>query len=365
MSPIPPKKQLAGIRRIAHAENSREGFVPLDRNERTEDFPPEAIEEIRALVTPFLLRSYPEPEPLYRELARWLGVSRDQLLLAWGADGGLRAIFDTYVEQGDEVVHAVPSYGMNPVYCAIAGAVERPVPFRADLSLPLEDILKAVNPRTKLVLLANPNQPIERLYTQAELERLLAACSKNGALLVLDEAYHHFCPETGLPLLASHDNLILARTFSKAFGLAGLRLGYLVSQAPNIANLEKVRPMYEAHAFAIAAARYLLKNDRLMKEYVGQVNESRKLLLEALNKAGIQAGGRWGNSVLAELPASLPAAEIAAAFKKKNLLVRAETTPPLSNHLRITLGSPAQTQQFIVCFEEALQSGETPARGRL
>lgn len=352
MTFIPPKKPLLGVRRIPHSEETREGFEPMDRNERTVDFPPQVMEEIRRLITPFDLRAYPEPEAFYEQLARWLGISREMLLLSAGADGAFRMIFDALVRPGDEVVRAVPSYGMFPVYCDLAQAASRPVAFGQDLSLPLEKILGAITPHTRLVVLANPNQPIERAYNEDECRQLLDRCKRHGALLVMDEAYHHFCDLTALPLLKDHGNLVVVRTFSKAFGLAGLRLGFLVSSKENVRRIEQFRPMYEAHSVAVAIGSYLLKNDYLMKEYVVQVKEARRFLREAIRGLQIPAYGEQGNSLLAALPWELSAAEAAAGLKKRGFLVRAETMPPLSNHLRITLGTPEQAKRFF----EALKS---------
>ena len=339
------------VKRTPHAAGTREGLEAMDRNERTVDFPPQVLEDIRRLITPFTLRAYPEPEAFYRQLADWLGVPREMLLLSAGADGAFRMIFDAFVKPGDEVVHAVPSYGMFPVYCELSNALSRPVSFDAELSLPLEKILSAITSKTKLVVLANPNQPIERIFDETECRQLLERCKRSGALLVLDEAYHHFCDVTALPLLKGHENLVVVRTFSKAFGLAGFRLGYLVSSRENVQRIEQFRPMYETHSAALAVGGYLLKNDHLMKEYVAQVKESRRFLLEALRGLQIPAYGKWGNSILAALPAEIPAAETGAGLKRKGFLVRVETAPPLSNHLRITLGTLEQARRFFTAFE--------------
>ena len=276
------------------------------------------------------------------------------LLLSAGADGAFRMIFDAVVERGDEVVHAVPSYGMFQIYCELSSAVSKPVSFEEDLSLPLEKILGAITPRTKLVILANPNQPVERAYTEAECRQLLDRCKHQGAWLVMDEAYHHFCDLTALPLLKEDGNLVVVRTFSKAFGLAGLRLGFLASRSEKIEQLVQFRPMYEAHSAALAVGSYLLRNDHLMKEYVAQVKHSRQFLVEALRGLQIPAHGRWGNSILVALPAEIPAPEIGAGLKQKGFLVRAETSPPLKNHLRITLGTPEQAKRFFAAFENLM-----------
>jgi len=341
------------VTRIPHASGTRQGFELMDRNERIVDFPPHVMEEIRRLIAPFSLRAYPEPEAFYERLAHWLGVPREALLLSAGADGAFRMIFEAFVKPGDEVVHAVPSYGMFPVYCDLAKAVSRPVAFGEDLSLPLEKILDAITPKTKLVLLANPNQPIERVYDEAECRQLLAQCKRRGAILVMDEAYHHFCDLTAMPLLKEYGNLVVVRTFSKAFGMAGLRLGFLVSSKENVRRVEQFRPVYEAHSAALAVGGYLLKNDHLMREYVIQVKEARQFLREAIRGLQIPAYGEQGNSILVAFPREIPAAEAAAGLKKKGFLVSIPSTkPPLTNHLRITLGTLEQAQRFFAVFEE-------------
>ena len=170
----------------------------------------------------------------------------------------------------------------------------------------------------------------------------------------MDEAYYPFGNVTAVPLVKEYSNLIVARSFSKAFGIAGVRLGYLVSQEENIRQIDKVRPMYETHSLALAIGGYLLDNDHRMKSYVAQVEESRRLLQGALEKLHLRTHGQRGNSILVELPAQLSAEKLRQQLRSKKFLVRAETAAPLSNHLRITLGSPEQAKRLAVAFQEIL-----------
>lgn len=352
---VPPRPDLEKVQRVPHAVASRQGLEAMDRNERTSDFPRGVMADLRRLLTPYLFRAYPEPEPLYQKLAAWLELPREQILLTAAADGGLRSIFDTFIQPGDEVVSVSPSYAMIPVYCGLTGAVLHAAPFEPDLSLPIEPILERIGSRTKLVLLANPNQPIERVYDESELRTLLDACERTGALLVMDEAYHHFCPVSAVSFLSKSRNLVVVRTFSKAFGIAGLRIGYLLSRPENIAHLNKVRPMYETHSFAIAVALYLLDHPGLVHSYVAEVRESLEFLRHGLQGFGFKPHGRWANSLLLSLPAGLSAPRIGAALREKGFCVRVDATPPLSNHLRITVGPMEQTQRFLHTLELILE----------
>lgn len=352
MPPPLPKPRFERVNRCARAPETRRGFELMDRNERTSELPARVVEEIRQRITDFTLRASPEPEPLCEKIAAWLGVSRDMLLLTMGSDAALRMAHECYAGEGDEALSLSPSFALFPIYAGLAGAEPRRVPFRADLSLPLEDVLKAITLRTRVVALANPNQPIERLFTPEETRRLLEACKRAGAMLVMDEAYHHFCDATALPLLKEYDNLIVTRTFSKAFGLAGLRLGFLVSRPENIANLSKLRPLYDVHAVAVAAGLTMLENPEVMLDYVRQTREGIVALKEGFGKMGIKTFGGQSNSILAALPPGLFPAECAKALKRKGFLVRAESEPPLTNHLRITAGPREQAQRLLAAFEQ-------------
>lgn len=356
MPPPSPKPRFDKVSRCGRPAETRKGCELMDRNERTVELPPEVVEDIRKRITEFTLRASPEPEPLYERLAAWLGVPRDMLLLTMGSDAALRMAHECYVGEGDEAVSLAPSFAMFLVYAGIAGAEPRRVPFRGDLSLPLEDILGAITPRTRVVALANPNQPVERLFTTEETRRLLEACRRVRAMLVMDEAYHHFCDATALPLLKEHDNLIVTRTFSKAFGLAGLRLGFLVSQPENIRSISKLRPMYDVHAVAVEAGLYMLEHEEIMRDYVRQVREGIAALKEGFGKMGLQTFGSHSNSILVALPAGLAPAECAKALKRKGFLVRAESEPSLTNHLRITAGPREQAQRLLAAFEQTVMA---------
>ncbi len=359
---LSPKPYLEKVDRCGRPTEPRQGYEPMDRNERTVEFPPEVVEEIRRRITSCLLRASPEPEPLYAKLAEWLGLSRDMLLLAQGSDAALRMAHECYAGPGDEVLSVTPSFAMYPVYARLAGAEPRQVRFRDDLTLPLEEILGWINRRTRVVVLANPNQPVERVFSDREIQTLLEACQRSGTMLVLDEAYHHFCEATALPRLKEYSNLIITRTFSKAFGMAGLRLGYLIARPEVVGHLSKLRPMYEVHSVAAAVGLYLLEHEEIMRDYVRQVREGLPALSEGLSRMGLKSHGGQSNALLAALPVGLPAAECARALKEKGFLVRAESEPPLTNHLRITVGPREQAERFLSALDQVISARRRAGR---
>lgn len=349
-----PKKHLRDLERTAYPIKSRSAKVTLDRNERTVDFPPELIEELRGLLTGFVLRAYPEMDQFYEALSQWSGFSADQLLATDGADGGLHRVFATYVSKGDEVVVLSPSYSMYPVYCRMYGAHMHSLTFDENLDLPFEKVFASARPGVRLLALANPNQPIESCYPLDELRRLAKRCAKYDILLMVDEAYYHFCAITAAPLIREFESVVVVRTLSKAFGLAGLRIGYLIAAAPTIKTLRALKPIYEVNHLNAAIAAHLLKNPKVMEDYVASVRSGRNVLKEFFAGYKCEMYGQHTNTVLVRLPKTVPAHSLTSALHSVGWLVKAETERPLSNHLRITIGPVEQMKRLCQLIEPYL-----------
>lgn len=352
---ILPKKSLRNIERIAHPVKLRSGKVTLERNERTIDFPPEVIEDLRALMTGFVLRAYPEMDEFYDALSEWSGFSTGQLLATDGADGGLHRVFATYVSEDQEVVVLSPSYAMYPVYCQLYGARMRILTFNENLELPFEKVLVSATPGTRLIALVNPNQPIECCYTLEEIRTLAERCADHDILLLVDEAYYHFCTVTAASLIREFENVIIARTFSKAFGLAGLRIGYLIAAPPAIKALRALKPIYEINHLNAAIATYFLRQYSIVEEYVAAVQAGREVMTEFFLRYGCTVHGRYSNTILVGLPKQWSAPFLAEALSDVGWIVRAEAQDLIPNHLRITIGPGGQMRQLCALIEPYLK----------
>ena len=178
-------------------------------------------------ISPLALASYPESGELYRKLGQWINVNPECLLLTPGSDGAIRLIFETFVEQNDLVVHTFPTFAMYSVYCKMFGAKTWLVEYRwteVGPSLDLETIFEILrHHKPKLLCIPNPDSPTGTVVFPEVLREILAECESAGTVLLLDEAYHPFYEESAVPWIENSRNLIIARTFSKAFGVAGLR----------------------------------------------------------------------------------------------------------------------------------------------
>lgn len=327
----------------------------LDRNERTSGIPRAAFEEMLSGITPDFLTLYPESGRLYKKMARWIGVSENQILLTNAADLAIKQVYEVTVNPGDEVVIQDPTYAMYPVYTDMFQGKAVKLGFNDDLSFPLERILDAINAKTKLVCLANPNQPIESYFGLKDLERIASKAEEHGAYFLVDEAYYHFCDVTAVPLLKDHENVVIVRTFSKAFGLANLRIGYLLSTERNIADLTRVKPINEANGFAMHCAEYLIDHFEHVQNYVDEVAASRRMLKENLAKLDMKTFSDHGNSMVIELPRQTDVRRLNALLLNDKFLVKGPFDKPLDHHLRITLGTRDLMEKFWESFRSAYQ----------
>jgi len=283
---IEPRSLLKNVSRaLTNTENRIGKGMRLDHNERTTPLPEKIVQEVWKTISPEELVAYPALEGLYRKLAKSLGVPREMLLLTSGSDTGIRMVFDTYVNPGDEVISLNPSYGMFAVYGDMFGAKKNFLEYNIDFSLPANRITDKINSKTKLVILADPNHTGTAMLQQ-DIISVIEKAAKVGALVLVDEAYHYFYEKTMMGFISRFDNLIIARSLSKAFGIAALRVGYLVSREGNIQNLYKVKLTHDITSVSAKFTEYFLDYPAIAKEYVKDVNEGKEYLTREFSRIG-------------------------------------------------------------------------------
>jgi histidinol-phosphate aminotransferase len=328
----------------------RDGSLRLDFNENTVGCSPCVLDALRAALDGPTLTMYPEYGKAIRELARFFGVLPDEILLTNGTDEAIQVLVHGYVEARDEVILPRPSYAMYRFYAESVGAAVREVDHRPpDLAFPLEEMLRVTGNSTRAVMIANPNNPTGAGVDLDGIERLLQAASQ--AAVLIDEAYFEFSGVTALPLLSRYPNLFVSRTFSKAYGLAALRIGCLFSQAGNIACLRKAQSPYSVNALAAVAARAAAGDPGYVRRYVEDVIAARKLLCRGLRNLGIRYYPSRANFVLIDVGPR--AAELCCRLKGHGVLVR-DRTHELPGCLRITVGTAEQVERLLGLFEELL-----------
>jgi len=352
---------LADVVRLPEGGKERRGLIPLDRNERLAPLPDVFLDELRAGLDSVLLTEYPVLDGLYADLSAWLGVPRESLLLTTGSDAAFRAAFQAYVEPGDGVVLLEPSYAMYRVYARLFRADVRPVEFGPGHALEPESLLERIGPGVKLVLIANPNQPTGTLIEPEVLRVAVEQGAEHGALVMIDEAYFPFSGVTMIDRLGEHSNLVITRTFSKAHGLAGLRVGVLAASEEVASTLFKVRSVYDVNAVAALAARTALAHPEIADDYVREVDAGRDVLVERARALGLEPLPSPTNFLQIRVSESVEPTALIDALRDRGYLVRGPFNhPSLAGCVRVTLGPPELMARFAEALEQALEA----TRGR-
>ena len=275
------------------------GLMWLDKNENIDPELTAITSKILAQLPVAALYSYPDSGPFYHKLGNYLGVGADHLLLAAGSDGVIRSVFEAFINQGDVVVHTQPTFAMYMVYCRMYGAQAVVMEYEpSDLGpfLPVDRVVETIaRSKPKLVCLPNPDSPTGTVFSPLEMRSIIEAAGEAGAIILIDEAYHPFYSNSVLPWVDENPHLVVARTFSKAWGLAGLRIGYAVA-SPQIANLlHKVRPMYEVNTLGIYFVERMLDYSEEMLASVKRVNAGKNDFLTAMADLGFKTFRAEGN----------------------------------------------------------------------
>jgi histidinol-phosphate aminotransferase len=346
LAPPPPTPVVAALRRTPEA-TPEDGLVRLNRNERLEPLPAWFVDRIRGALDGDLLTGYPSTDSLYERLSEWLGVARERLLLTAGSDSAVRAVYQALLRPGDGVVSLEPSYAMYQVYAQMfqAQAVEITIPRSLEVDRP--QLLEAIRPGVRLVMLANPNQPTGTLLEEEFLLRVLERAARIQALVAVDEAYFPFSRHTMLPYIEEFPNLLVIRTLSKAAGLAGLRVGFAAGHPEVVQNLWKLRPAEDINAMAILCAREMLAVPELIEDCVANVDAGKETLAVVASELGLEPLPTATNFMLLRVPSPMTPGALVAALHDEGFLVRGPFGAPcIADCIRVTLGPPALMSQF-------------------
>jgi len=320
----------------------------LDFNENTVGCSPRVIEALKEGAQAASLAVYPEYGEAKQAIARYFRVQPEEFVLTNGTDEAIQVFINTYVDDGQEVVVLKPAYAMYRFYAEVAGAAIREVEYpQPDLEFPLQDVLDAITPQTRAVLLANPNNPTGTGISLLGIERILKRARK--AAVLVDEAYYEFSGVTALTEIQRVPNLFVCRTFSKVFGMAAMRLGCLFSHPANISYLHKAQSPYSVNSLAVVAARAAVEDHSYIEMYVAEVLAARELLCVGLEKLGIRYIPSSANFVLGNF--GKRAIEVRDALRGQAILVR-DRSYEAPGCVRITVGTREQTRRLLTALEE-------------
>ena len=320
----------------------------LDFNESAIGCSPRVLARLRSLDAELLAR-YPEREPVEKEVANFFQLDPAQVLLTNGVDEAIHLLCSTYLDPADEALIVVPTFAMYAIFAKAEAARVIPVQAADDFAFPLNEVLAKITASTRLIAVANPNNPTGAAVPRDSLLQI-AQAAPHAALLV-DEAYFEFHGETLIDEMRINqtsrlENLFVARTFSKAYGLAGLRIGILAGPARQMDMVRRVASPYSVNAAALAVLPDALHDQEFVTDYVQQVIRNREKLQRELAQLGLHYWPSHANFVLVRIGPSH--AEFVQALRDRGILVRDRNSDPgCEGCVRLTVGTDEHTQTLI------------------
>jgi histidinol-phosphate aminotransferase len=347
---LKPQESIAALDPYRSPIASREG-LSLDLNENLAGCSPRVLARLRTLGTADIAR-YPQREIGERLVANFLGVNPEAVLLTNGVDETLCLLFSTYLRAGCELIFSDPTFVMYPILGQAFGAQLVRVPAGEDFAFPAAEILNCISLRTHGIAIANPNNPTGTVAAPADLLRIVEAAP--DAAVLIDEAYFEFYGETVLAELPRHQNLFIARTFSKAYGLAGLRLGALIGPPEQIEFIRRFCSPFNVNAVALACLEEALADQDFVREYVAQVKQGREQIAKLCEELRLQYWPSSANFVLVRV--GKRAGAMIDGMRRRGIMVRdSSASPGCEGCVRITVPTSQQIKEVLEAIRQALK----------
>jgi histidinol-phosphate aminotransferase len=331
-------------------------LVKLNTNENPYPPSPKVIEAVKHAVDD-TLRLYPSPrgDALREEAARLYGLSPAHVLCGNGSDEILAIVMRTFVSEGDTISYFRPSYSLYPVLASFARARIEVVPLPRDAFARGVDGLPVPSPKAKVFFLSTPNSPYGFFFPTEWIRRLLASFP---GIVVADEAYADFAPESSLPLLSQNPRLIVARTLSKMFSLAGMRIGFAFAHEKLVEQMMKVKDSYNVSRLALEAGCAALADRAYLAETRDKIMATRTAFSARLTALGFSVVPSDANFVFTVPPAGITSRALYERLLSRGYLVRYFETEGISDGLRISIGTEADMDALTREMEEAIRGGK-------
>jgi len=261
----------------------RAKFIRLDQNENSDGLPKWLFDSVMEKVTPEFLAIYPEETIPTTKYAELVGLKKENVTFTAGSTVGMGYVIKVFGEPGKDILTVTPSFAMYEVYAGMIGMNVINVKYEDDFSFNVENILNNINENTGIVVLVNPNMPVGNVYAKQDITAIVEKARENGAIVIIDEAYHYFYNNPSINFINEYDNVFIVRTFSKMLSMPALRLGVVMSNAENIKCINNYKPHYTVNSIALLFAEAIVDNhDRLIDELLTAYTEGKDYVLKAL-----------------------------------------------------------------------------------
>jgi len=322
----------------------------LDFNEKTTSPSPKVKEALKDFIEKGGLNLYSSVNRLTKKIAKYSNVGENEVMVTNGSYQAIDIIFRSLLKEGDKVIIPKPAFDVFDQCANMQGAEIKEVHYKSDGTFPLDEILSNIDETVKLVVICNPNNPTGTSVLKIDIEKILKKSKTTTALV--DEAYFEFCGLSCCDLIDKYPNLIITRTFSKAFGLASLRAGYMISNETNIKELSKLRSPFDVNMLAQVAASVALDDLEYMNQYTTEVMHKSKPMLEYFFiKNQIPFYPSASNFLFVKIKDPINMYE---KLKEKGIFVSPKCGKEIGEGIRVSVGNVEQTKQFILACQEIL-----------
>jgi len=334
------------------SDMDRKAYLRLDLNENTQDPPAHVMAAIRGYIDEKRIQMYPEYGKFLTTLSGYAGVGEDHLIISNGSDQAIEIILRAFLGAGDTMVMAQPGFPIFDQVAGVIGAKVRGVPYDRELSgFPYEEFVNAITPETNLIVIINPDNPTGIAVPMPQIQEILE--DNPDIPVMVDEAYFEYTCVTAIDLLESHPNLIVTRTFSKAFAMAGLRLGYIIAHPDIISQFYKIRGPFDVNNCATTVAQAQINTSYVWEAYVYEVmNVSRHYLKKFFDENNVRYFPGAAHFMLVQ-PENRDRA--VNYLKEHGILVRPMFAELIKDTFRMNVGTLKQTEYFAEVYKNFLE----------
>ena len=328
-------------------QNERKDYLRLDLNENPGGLPQEFITETLKEVTPQFVAQYPETLHFTEVVAEHIGTDISHLCITNGSAEAIRYVIQAFTSVDGRIVGVAPSYFMFQVYSEMYGRNFVKVPYNEDLTISIENIINELTDETQMLILLNPNNPMGNIYSDEEFETLFKVCQEKEITLLVDEAYHYFYPKTFIKYALNNRRVLVTRTFSKLFSMAGCRLSYVCGHPDDIKYVQKFCTPHNTNAFAMLFAEGILTTPGMLDELIKKFNEGRSYLIKSLDANGYRHKGEPGNFIFIEPKTDAKTIVGRMKAEKKILIKTYANVGEFGDCLRVSIGEKQYMEKFM------------------
>ncbi len=332
--------------------NEHEGYIKLDANESPFNLGVEVRERVMERIGKLKFMQYPDSnsDVLREKISGYVNVPSDNIVVGNGSDEMIHVLLNTFVEKDDVVISHNPTFSMYGINTGVLGGKYMEIPKADDFRIKVDELIEKANEnKAKIVFLCNPNNPTGVATPKEDIIRLI---EETDSIIVVDEAYIEFGGESVAEEVLNYDRLIVLRTFSKAFGAAAMRTGYLLSSVEIARKITAVKAPYNLNCVSQIVAEELLSDMQTISDNIKIINsEKNRVFRELQNIENVKPYESVTNFILFEVP---DGEKVFEELKKRGILVRLFRGGALENHLRVSMGSIMENQKFIDSLKEIL-----------